>query len=212
MSIMLWLLPFVVAITQVSIPSWRASCFPMWTVMEQCGSNIPRCHNKRMTNKPIAVLGKWSAHSFIYWAWTWWNIDSNHNIHPSYRPPNLSGPKSSGKILISMIAFQRRNLSPCFLIGGTIVFSVLLPRILKMTPFASFTTNSSNGVPCCNLLHGNADKLKRIHELRNESIRNAASLHDVLQKYRAWETNFYLRDEPRNKFEVARDDSVWNNT
>ena len=90
MPIMLWLLPFIVAITQVSIPSWRASCFPIWTVMEQCGSNIPRCHNKRMTNKPIAVLGKWSAHLFIYWAWTWWNIDSNHNIHPSYRPPNLS--------------------------------------------------------------------------------------------------------------------------
>jgi len=105
-----------------------------------------------------------------------------------------------------MIAFQRRNLSLCFLIGGTIVFSVLLSLILETTPFASFTTKSSNGVPCCNLLHGNADKLQRIHELRNESISHAASLHDVLQKYRAWETNFYLRDELRNKFEVAWDD------
>jgi len=45
-----------------------------------------------------------------------------------------------------MIAFQRRNLSPCFLIGGTIVFSILLHLILKMTSFQSnfsgFTTNA----------------------------------------------------------------------
>jgi len=113
-----------------------------------------------------------------------------------------------------MIPFQRRNLSRCFLIGRTIVFSILLPLILKTTPFASVTTNGSNGVPinpsnsCCNLLHGNSDKLKRIHELRNESISNVHSLHDVLQKYRAWQTNYYLhvRGELRNKFEEARDD------
>ena len=94
-----------------------------------------------------------------------------------------------------MIAFQ---CSRWFLIGATIMFSILLPLILKTTP-------SNSG---CQLLHGNSDKLKRIHELRNESISNAHLLHDVQQKYRAWQMNYHLlmREELRNNFEEARDD------
>ena len=121
-----------------------------------------------------------------------------------------------------MIAFQCRNLSRWFLIGATIMFSILLPLILKTTPshskFASFLTNSSNGVSinssnsCCNLVHGKSDKLKRIRELRNESIANAHSLNAVRQALEQIylhyipKTNDMFVEELINNYQEAADD------
>ena len=118
-----------------------------------------------------------------------------------------------------MIPFQCCNLSRWFLIGATIMFSILLPLILPTTPshlkFASFITDSSNGVSMnsansyCKLLYRNFDKFKRIHELRNESITNAHSLKKVrrtlkqINLHRIPKTTNMLVEELINNYKEA---------